>query len=102
MHLNPTKLKAYDKAEQIKMKARMIESERMAYMNGFYVLNALGAAFGKGEYPKEPIGLFSLNEPEDDKPLTEKQIIEKRHDLIEMLTGMQKSFEENKKEISEE
>ena len=60
MHLNPTKLKAYDKAEQIKMKARMIESERMAYMNGFYVLNALGAAFGKGEYPKEPIGLLTL------------------------------------------
>ena len=102
MKLNPTKIKAYDKAQQIKMKARMIEAERLAYMNGFYVLNALGASFGHGEYPKEPVGMFSMNEPEDDKPLTEEQIKEKRKDLFAMLSGMQQRFEENKKELSEE
>ena len=70
-------------------------------MNGFYVLNALGASFGHGEYPQKPVGVFDFHNPKDDVPLTEEQIIEQRNGLIEMLCGMQKSFEENKKEQQE-
>ena len=54
--LNPKKLEAFAKAYEEKIELLNTCMDTAAWLNGMYVLNAIGAAFGKhsNKYPEKP------------------------------------------------
>lgn len=93
-HLNPTKLKAYNKAYEMKLERDMQMNDSIAWMNGVYISKAIGVYF-KGKYPDKPMQLFKTKVEE--KELTEEEIQKEREKLILSLQIMQTNFELNHK-----
>lgn len=62
-HLNPTKLKAFNKAYKISFQNRMKEEEAITYWNGVYVAQAISSCFNKrAKFPKKPIEFIKTEE----------------------------------------
>lgn len=58
-HLNPRKLKPYEKAYEMEMESRQNAMNLEAWLNGLYNQNAVASVFSKNaKYPKKPFDLF--------------------------------------------
>jgi hypothetical protein len=91
--LNPTLLKPFFKAHQLKQDRYMQEQSTISYWNGIYVAHAISASFGS-KFPDKPLKLFkTLEEVEkENRPLTEAEIIEERNKFVEGLKLMEINF----------
>lgn len=59
-HLNPTKLKPFEKAYELKIEARQNSMNLEAWLNGLYNQNAIASIMGKNtKYPTKPIEIFN-------------------------------------------
>lgn len=95
-HLTPKKIKAFEKAYELK---RKVDDEK-AYMQGVYnlkafevVLSNVVAGFSKrksdAEYFKEPL----LSAKEHDGKLSEEELQKQREEFVAMLERMKTNFE---------
>ena len=58
-HLNPKKLKPFEKAYELKIEARQSRINLEAWLNGLYNQNAVASVLSKdSKYPKKPFDLF--------------------------------------------
>jgi len=58
-HLNPRKLKPFEKAYEMDMDARQGRMNLEAWLHGLYVQNAVGSILSKNaKYPKKPHEIF--------------------------------------------
>lgn len=58
-HLNPKKLKPFEKAYEMEMDSRQNAMNLEAWLNGFYNQHAVASVFSKStKYPHRPIELF--------------------------------------------
>ncbi len=71
-HMNPRKMKPYEKAQQMKDEQWKSRLEVEAWAYGMYVHRAIGCAFAKPSkpYPKEPEKIFQRA---DETPLTDAE-----------------------------
>lgn len=59
-HLNPHKLKPYEKAYEMEMESRQNAMNLEAWLHGLYNQNAVASVFSKSaKYPKKPFDMFS-------------------------------------------
>lgn len=57
-HLNPRKLKPFEKAYEEQMKTEQERMNLTAWLNGLYVQNAIASVFNKkAKYPSKPFNL---------------------------------------------
>lgn len=60
-HLNPRKLKPFEKAYELEMEAKQNAENLKAWLNGLYNQNAVASVFSKNaKYPKKPFELFGV------------------------------------------
>ena len=58
-HLNPRKLKPFEKAYEMEMESRQSATNLKAWLDGLYIQNAVASVFSKSaKYPKKPFELF--------------------------------------------
>lgn len=62
--LNPFLLQPFYDAFKVKTDCTFEMNNVAAWLNGVYVLRALGASFGKKNYPEKPIELTLTSQPE--------------------------------------
>lgn len=65
--LNPFLLQSFYDAFKIKADCQFEMNNTLAWLNGVYVLHALGAGFGKKKYPDKPIDLKLTTNPSKQK-----------------------------------
>lgn len=100
-HLNPTKLKPFAEADELKQKNKLKEQELISYMHNIYTLRAIGACLSKkSKYPEKPLNILASDKKQD-KELTEDEIKRQREALILNLQIMQANYELSKNEERE-
>lgn len=68
----PKKLERYQEFFLKRKEEREEELSRIGWFNGMYVLQAIGATFGKSKYPKSPFWQESIVEEEEEtQPMTD-------------------------------
>lgn len=61
-HLNPRKLKPFEKAYELEMESRQARMNLEAWLNGLYEQNAIASIFGKNnKYPTKPFDIFGVS-----------------------------------------
>lgn len=65
--LNPLLLQPFYDAFKTKTELQFETNNVAAWLNGMYVLSALGASFGKKSYPEKPFNLNLTTTPEEEK-----------------------------------
>lgn len=89
--LNPTKIKPYVKADEMKREHERELLNITAFVNGIYVRDALFCTVGnmfskkKFEYPSEPYDLWNKTKKVEDVELTEEDKIRQTEQLFAML-----------------
>ena len=59
-HLNPRKLKPFEKAYELKLEAKQNAMNLEAWLNGLYNQNAIASVLSKSaKYPQKPFNLFN-------------------------------------------
>lgn len=59
-HLNPRKLKPFEKAYELEVEGRQNAKNLDAWLHGLYVQNAVASILSKGtKYPSKPFDLFN-------------------------------------------
>lgn len=59
-HLNPRKLKPFEKAYELEIEARQNAKNLQAWLDGLYVQNAVASVLSKSaKYPQKPFDLFN-------------------------------------------
>ena len=60
-HLNPRKLKPFEKAYEMELESRQNAENLKAWLNGLYNQNAVASVLSKGaKYPKKPFEIFGV------------------------------------------
>lgn len=60
-HLNPRKLKPFEKAYEMELEGKQNAMNLEAWLNGLYNQNAVASIFSKSaRYPKKPFELFGV------------------------------------------
>lgn len=94
--LNPTLLKPFFKAYQLKSDRHMQEESMISYWNGIYVAHAV-SLIGGGKFPNEPLKLFKTFEEleKENREPTEEEILQERQRIIDGLKMMEINFKLN-------
>lgn len=80
--LNPKKIEAFTEGFRLKQEMEMDKIYLETWLNGQYVLYALGVVLGESEYPKEPYSSETLKEQLDEEKQEEKLRIKNEVDAI--------------------
>ena len=91
-HLNPRKLKPFQKAYEMEMESRHNFMNLEAWLFGLYNQNAVASVFTKSKYPKKPHEVFGA------KPKTPQQEAEEFKRYVEMFNARRKAVNAIKKE----
>ena len=63
-HLNPKKLKPFEKAYEMEMDSRQSASNLNAWIQGMYIQHAIASVLGRNnKYPTKPFDLFGKAKP---------------------------------------
>lgn len=86
-HLNPKKLKPFEKAYEMEMDSRQRAANLNAWIQGMYEQHAIASIFGKNaKYPSKPFDLFS-----DAKPKTPEQEAEEFKEYVQQMAIKRKA-----------